>query len=357
VTGDDHNTDALIAALRSPALPAERAGEAAAVSAMLGVIARAPASTRFRASRGIAIAVVTVASLGVGGLAAAGPGVFQAAASKARSLVTADSADTESSADAITGNDPLGGSSPGGLAGDPGSLAALGAAASVQAGAAGAVACADGNHGETVSSVAQGTAAVPAAAQSDCGQANNGSEPGATGTPPECADGNHGDAVAEVTSGSVPPSAEQSHSVDVTQVAHDTCTPQGPHGNAVQGSNPNKGPAQGNTGDTNADTNASQNPGTGNNGSQNGAENGNGGVGGGNTPPVTSPNQGNGNANGAGNGAGVGSNNGQGPDANNGKGAGPDASNGKSDANSTAPTDSVPANNGNGSNRGNSTGG
>ena len=87
MTGDDHNTDALIAALRSPALPAERAGEAAAVTAMLGVLARNPASTRFRASRGIAIAVVTVASLGVGGLAAAGPGVFQAAASKARSLI------------------------------------------------------------------------------------------------------------------------------------------------------------------------------------------------------------------------------------------------------------------------------
>ena len=39
VTGDDHNTDALIAALRSPALPAERAGEAAAVTAMLGALA------------------------------------------------------------------------------------------------------------------------------------------------------------------------------------------------------------------------------------------------------------------------------------------------------------------------------
>ena len=38
VTGDDHTTDALIAALRSPALPAERAGEAAAVTAMLGVL-------------------------------------------------------------------------------------------------------------------------------------------------------------------------------------------------------------------------------------------------------------------------------------------------------------------------------
>ena len=95
MTGDDHNTDALIAALRSPALPAERAGEAAAVTAMLGVLARHPASTRFRAGRGIAIAVVTVASLGVGGLAAAGPGVFQAAAGKARSLVTSDSADTD----------------------------------------------------------------------------------------------------------------------------------------------------------------------------------------------------------------------------------------------------------------------
>ena len=208
MTGDDHNTDALIAALRSPALPAERIGEAAAVTAMLGVLARAPASTRFRAGRGIAIAVVTVASLGVGGLAAAGPGVFQAAASKARSLITANSVDdSESNAGAATGDDPLRGSFPDGVGFDPGSFAALGAAAARQAATSGDVTCADGDHGQTVSSVAAGTTPVAPAAQSDCGQSNNGVGPASgPAVPPECADGSHGDAVAPVANASVPPS-------------------------------------------------------------------------------------------------------------------------------------------------------
>jgi hypothetical protein len=206
VTGDDHNTDALIAALRSPALPAERAGEAAAVTAMLGVIARAPASTRFRAGRGIAIAVVTVASLGVGGLAAAGPGVFQAAASKARSFVTDDSAETSADAGAANSGDPLSGSLLDDASGVDTSAAGL-ALAAQQAATAGA---------------SPAGAATP------------------TAPPPECADGNHGDAVAVVANSSVPPSAEQDHEA-VTDAARDACTPQGPQGDGVPGgTNPNQ---------------------------------------------------------------------------------------------------------------------
>jgi hypothetical protein len=77
VTGEDHDTDALIAALRSPALPSEQVGEDAAVAAMLDALSASSAQpTVHRSRRGIAIAAVTVASLGVGGLVAAGPGHF-----------------------------------------------------------------------------------------------------------------------------------------------------------------------------------------------------------------------------------------------------------------------------------------
>src|SRR4029079_14708022 len=147
VTGEDHNTDALIAALRSPALPAEQVGEAAAVTAMFEALGRVPAPSGFRARRGIAIAVITVASLGVGGLAAAGPGVFQAAANRARSLVTADSADDTETADgAANGVDPHSGSLPN-LIDDPGLVAGVGAGA-VAAGHTRGGAGAGGTHTE-----------------------------------------------------------------------------------------------------------------------------------------------------------------------------------------------------------------
>jgi hypothetical protein len=355
VTGDDHNTDALIAALRSPALPAERAGEAAAVTAMLGVLARAPASTRFRASRGIAIAVVTVASLGVGGLAAAGPGVFHAAAGKARSLITADSADEIGNADgAANGDDPHSGSLPN-LIDDPGPVAGV-AAGSLQASTTGDVTCDEGNHGQTVSSVAQGSTPVPPAAQSDCGQSNTGAGPvGTDAPPPTCTDGNHGNAVSTVANGSVPPDAEQDHAQAVNDAAHATCTPAGPQGNGVQGSNPNK-PADQQTGPANSTPNGNPNgnpaPGAGNNGNHNGAGNGSSDGGGTSTPPATTPSQsnGNGNANGNGNGNGGGQNQG-GAGNTNGHGAGQGANNGQEQS---APAVSVPA--GNGQSKGNGKG-
>ncbi len=77
MTSDDEIHDALLAALRSPARADELAGEDAAVAAMLGALqTTAPARRGSRSRRGAAVAVVTMASLGVGGLVAAGPGFF-----------------------------------------------------------------------------------------------------------------------------------------------------------------------------------------------------------------------------------------------------------------------------------------
>jgi hypothetical protein len=218
VTGDDHNTDALIAALRSPALPAEQAGEAAAVAAMLGAVARNPASKRFRASRGIAIAVVTVASLGVGGLAAAGPGVFHAAAGKARSFVTPDSTDDSENADgAATGNDPHSDSLPN-LIDDPSSIVGVAASAA------------------TLEPTTTGDcSSVP------CGVGANAAGVVPTTPPPECADGTHGDAVGQVAKDSVPPTAEDDHGTNVSGAAHAACTPDPTQqGRSPATTNPNK---------------------------------------------------------------------------------------------------------------------
>lgn len=71
----DHRTD-VVAALRQPALPAERAGEAAAVASMAAAMPVSAGTVRRLPPKGAAIVVVTAASLGVGGLVAAGPGFF-----------------------------------------------------------------------------------------------------------------------------------------------------------------------------------------------------------------------------------------------------------------------------------------
>jgi hypothetical protein len=218
VTGDDHNTDALIAALRSPALPAERTGEAAAVTAMLGALARIPASTRFRAGRGIAIAVVTVASLGVGGLAAAGPWVFQAAAHKARSLVTADSAGgSEDAQGAANRADPLSGLL-------PRSTNAVG----------------------TIAPAAESAAALEVATGGDCSAApcGVGTVPAVavrpTAPPPQCADGTHGGSVSELTDGSVPPSSDANRGTNVAIAAQSVCTPPPNEQGSGPAASPNK---------------------------------------------------------------------------------------------------------------------
>ncbi len=214
MTGEDHNTDALIAALRSPALPAEQVGEAAAVLAMFRAQTHIPAASHgLRSRRGVAIAAVTVASLGIGGLAAAGPGIFSPAAD--RPDVTDPAPDTVSETvidDTITGEgEPAEDVDPtvtpdDGAGGVEGSVddPATGADPTAESdqGTGGDVECAAGNHGQTVSSVAQATesgpgkgAVVSEAARSDCGKAdkdkdkdkdkdNFGDTPGQSGDAP-----------------------------------------------------------------------------------------------------------------------------------------------------------------------------
>ena len=148
---------------------------------MLEVLAVYPARHGLRSRRSLAIAAVTVASLGVGGLAAAGPGIFQAAYNKvstigeqrssADDLQTSETqtdqdgqdrqdrsgtqSDGNGSYDAVSGEDP---------AADRGSTTD-------------GIECADGDHGDTVTSVVQASESgqgkgqiVNEAARSDCGQ-------------------------------------------------------------------------------------------------------------------------------------------------------------------------------------------
>jgi hypothetical protein len=187
VTGEDHIADAVTAALRSPALPAEQVGEAAAVSRMLEAMPMTATGRPawFRSGRGLTIAAVTIAGLGLGGLVAAGAGFFPSAAETPASsatpstvaggieigttvpdmdepdagqpVVTADTTRGAARASATNPATPTG-DSDSDLSGD-------------------AVECADGNHGDTVSSIAQATepgpdhgATVSDAARSDCGK-------------------------------------------------------------------------------------------------------------------------------------------------------------------------------------------
>lgn len=211
MTGEDHNTDALIAALRSPALPEEQRREADAVTAMLEVLQTVPARSGLRSRRGIAIAAVTVASLGVGGLVAAGPGIFRPAA---------DTPPTTSSSDARVTSGPV--SAVGHTVDDASevSIDAVPNALDGSAGgdaepqAAGEVECAGGNHGETVSSIARSSAPagtahgerVSDAARSDCGNRRAGDRADAATDPAaiECVEGNHGATVSDVARASLP---------------------------------------------------------------------------------------------------------------------------------------------------------
>jgi hypothetical protein len=199
VTSEDHNSDALIAALRSPAVPTEQVGEAAAVTAMLEVLSTTHARVvGHRTRRGITIAAVTVASLGVGGLVAAGPGFFQAAADKVftNDDPTTNGQDDENNnehgsenenenddeQDEVSSTDD---SSNDEQASDDISDESDDLSTDVNpqpsetdaANTSDEVICAEGNHGQTVSSVAQATESGPGkgqvvsqAAQSDCGK-------------------------------------------------------------------------------------------------------------------------------------------------------------------------------------------
>ncbi len=205
MTSEDHNSDALIAALRSPALPVEQVGEAAAVLAMLEVLSTTPARiVGLRTRRGIAIAAVTIASLGVGGLVAAGPGFFQAAADKVFTNDEETTETTETTEAPEEDEDELSESSSPSeeLSSDPSDteVAKLGDE----------VECAEGNHGKTVSSIAQATESsddkgeiVKAAAQSDCGKRADDEETPADDVESAvvCAEGDHGQTVTSVVEG------------------------------------------------------------------------------------------------------------------------------------------------------------
>ena len=168
---------------------------------MLEVMSTTPARiVGLRTRRGIAIAAVTLASLGVGGLVAAGPGFFQASADK---VFTNDEETTETTETPEDGDDEQSETSPPSdelssdqLSSDPSStdVAKLGDE----------VECAEGNHGKTVSSIARATEStddkgeiVKAAAQSDCGKPADDEETHAENDV-VCAEGNHGQTVTSV---------------------------------------------------------------------------------------------------------------------------------------------------------------
>lgn len=213
MTGEDHDQDALIAVLTSPALEREHVGEDAAVAAMLGAMSADPVRPAgHRSRRGIAIAAVTVASLGVGGLVAAGPGVFFFPAAD-RSPAT-DPSTTEVSSVPTTSDvtheqrtEPSSTLAP--------AAVVLGDAApsdDEDAGTSQDTDGCDGNHGDAVSDVARSTdpgEQVSDIARSDCGkpgtddrESPSNTAPGQTGdNPSNTAPGQTGDSPSDTAPG------------------------------------------------------------------------------------------------------------------------------------------------------------
>ncbi len=171
MTSNDHTHDALIAALRSPALREELAGEAAVVDAMCATVRSGPARSTRHPRRGIVVAVVTVASLGVGGLAAAGPGVLKVLPDR----LVPDRLYSDHSEP--TQPEPT---QPDAPASDrvPPSVSLPSHAGADDGSPDDPAPCADGNHGATVSDAAQGEPAdatirgevVSDVATADCGK-------------------------------------------------------------------------------------------------------------------------------------------------------------------------------------------
>lgn len=199
MTSEDHTHDALFTVLRAPARPDELSGEADAVAAMVAALEPVPARHGSRSRRGLVLAAVTVASLGVGGLAAAGPGIFTApfTGGSDRSRTDGESLSIGDDPTEQSGNDtndgvPDSADDEGGKPNDaaPGTVVAPDNAGdrgrqsgTAQESPAGDdpstdVECADGNHGATVSEVATSStpgdrgAEVSDAARSDCGKPN-----------------------------------------------------------------------------------------------------------------------------------------------------------------------------------------
>jgi hypothetical protein len=283
VTGEDHHTDAMIAALRSPALPTEQAGEAAAVSAMLETISasspagstwsrasgstwsKTPGSTWSRSRKGIAIAAVTVASLGVGGLAAAGPGIFvpdfiHDLGGSDDSV--ADTGGSEFGPDAITSPTTVPDTTPG----DDGDLPAVGTIVGQDdEGAEGAAGAADGDVPDNNERDGDGTTTPDA----DCAETDDG--------------GNHGQTVSDAARGADPAGGKGD---EVSEAARDCDDSDEDAAQPEDGDDaPGKsGDAPGKSGD--APGNSGDNPGnSGDNPGNSGDNPGNGGT----TPRPTQP--------------------------------------------------------------------
>jgi hypothetical protein len=178
VTDNDHTDalhgDAITNTLRSAALPFERVNEAAVLTDMVDALTTAlqPSSVR-RHRRVVAFVAVTVASLGVGGLVAAGPGGFRpfdnddkppAAPVFDDSVVVPVPDDTDTD---DTDGDDDGGTER--ITTDPDFACVAGDGA---------------NHGQTVSSAAPAPGSNRAAAHSECGKpvVSGGSGSGDGGT-------------------------------------------------------------------------------------------------------------------------------------------------------------------------------
>ncbi|MEO6651542.1 MAG: hypothetical protein ABIP17_02680 [Ilumatobacteraceae bacterium] len=206
MTGEDHNTDALLAALRSPALPVEQVGEAAVVTLMVDA-QRAAVHDLLpgpRSRRGVAIAAITVASLGLGGLVAAGPGFFSPAAD--RPVVPVPTSVHHGTVDqGDTGDDVSSTSSPDSTDAEDSVTPARNES---QPASDGGILCSPGNHGRTVSSIARDSdpnTSASDAAHSNCGKKggepvddDGADDPDTALSGVTCADGTHGDTVSSV---------------------------------------------------------------------------------------------------------------------------------------------------------------
>lgn len=235
MTGDAHDTDALIAALRSPALPAEQVGEAAAVALMVDVHCTALSELPGRRSRrGVAVAAVTVASLGLGGLVAAGPGIFSPAADRPvvapPPTVSSGSVEQADTSDDVPTMSPATPEADSALTPPPG--AAIDDITNDDI-TNDDIVCASGNRGQTVSSVARdGDPATSAsdAGRSDCGRniddptggidEADGDLHGIDASGAECAGGNHGRTVSSVAQSDI---SDSSRGEAVSAAAQSDC--------------------------------------------------------------------------------------------------------------------------------------
>jgi hypothetical protein len=223
VSDDRHESakpDDVIAVLRSPALPRELAGEAAAVASMADAqTVVTTASSGRRSRRGVTVVAVTIAGLGLGGLAAAGPGVFSPAADRAEVTIPApgetETATTEPDPEPpATSVPPAESVSPTESVVQTESVSPTDGVGATELGDATDVTCADGNHGRTVSSVAavhegetEGQAEVEdlrLAARSECGKPQGAAAEPTAGDAVECVEGNHGETVSSVANATEP---------------------------------------------------------------------------------------------------------------------------------------------------------